>query len=319
MKSRKIAFVFPGQGSQYVGMGKEIWDYYQIAKKVYHQGDEKLGLLLSNLCFYGPEEELRLTANTQPAILITSAAILKVLEMEGIRPDYTAGHSLGEYTALVAAGSLTIPDAVWLVRQRGLLMQEAVPPGQGTMAAIIGLSIEEVQTVCKEISREEVVEPANYNCPGQVVIAGHVGAVERAMQLAREKGAKRAIPLSVSGPFHSSLLEPASIRLAEVLEQVLISRPWVPVVSNCQAEFTDDPRQIKENLVKQVSSAVLWEQSVEKLLAVGVTTFIEIGPGKVLTGLIKKIDKEVEVFNIEDGESLTQTVLSLKEAQRYVS
>lgn len=319
MKSRKIAFVFPGQGSQYVGMGKEIWDYYQIAKKVYHQGDEKLGLLLSNLCFYGPEEELRLTANTQPAILITSAAILKVLEMEGIRPDYTAGHSLGEYTALVAAGSLTIPDAVWLVRQRGLLMQEAVPPGQGTMAAIIGLSIEEVQTVCKEISREEVVEPANYNCPRQVVIAGHVGAVERAMQLAREKGAKRAIPLSVSGPFHSSLLEPASIRLAEVLEQVLISRPWVPVVSNCQAEFTDDPRQIKENLVKQVSSAVLWEQSVEKLLAVGVTTFIEIGPGKVLTGLIKKIDKEVEVFNIEDGESLTQTVLSLKEAQRYVS
>ncbi len=319
MKSRKIAFVFPGQGSQYVGMGKDIWEYYQIAKKVYRQGDEKLGLLLSNLCFYGPEEELRLTANTQPAILITSAAILKVLEMEGIRPDYTAGHSLGEYTALVAAGSLTIPDAVWLVRQRGLLMQEAVPPGQGTMAAIIGLSIEEVQTICQESSHEEVVEPANYNCPGQIVIAGHVGAVERAMQLAREKGAKRAVPLNVSGPFHSTLLHSASEKLAELLEQVLISRPWVPVVSNCQAEFTDDSREIKENLVKQVSSAVLWQQSIEKLLAIGVTTFIEIGPGKVLTGLIKKIDKEVEVFNIEDGESLSRTVLSLKEAQRYVS
>lgn len=319
MKNRKIAFVFPGQGSQYVGMGKEFWEHYPIAKKVYHQGDEKLGLLLSKMCFYGPEEELRLTANTQPAILITSAAILKVLELEGIRPDYTAGHSLGEYTALVAAGSLTIPDAVWLVRQRGLFMQEAVPPGQGTMAAVIGLSIEQVENVCREISGEEVVEPANYNCPGQVVIAGHVGAVERAMELAKAKGAKRVVPLSVSGPFHSSLLQPASLKLEETLEHVLISRPWVPVVSNCQAEFTDDPLVIKENLVKQVSSAVLWQQSIERLLAVGVTTFVEIGPGKVLSGLIKKIDKEVEVFNIEDIESLTQTVLSLKEAQRYVS
>ncbi|MGI6606381.1 MAG: ACP S-malonyltransferase [Peptococcia bacterium] len=321
MKNRKIAFVFPGQGSQYVGMGKEICEQYPIAKKVYRQGDEKLDSLLSQLCFYGPEEELRLTVNTQPAILITSAAILKVLELEGIRPDYTAGHSLGEYTALVAAGSLTIPEAVGLVRQRGIFMQEAVPPGQGTMAAIIGLSIEDVQAVCAEIAREgaEVVEPANFNCPGQVAIAGHVGAVQRAMELAKERGAKRVVPLSVSGPFHSSLLQPASHRLAQVLEEVLISRPWVPVVANYTAGFTDDPQEIKENLVKQVCHAVLWQQSIEKLLTEGVNTFIEIGPGKVLSGLIKKIDKDVEIYNIEDRESLTKTVLSLKEAQRYVS
>jgi [acyl-carrier-protein] S-malonyltransferase len=319
MKNRKIAFVFPGQGSQYVGMGKEFYEQYPTAKKVYHQGDEKLGLLLSKLCFYGPEEELRLTANTQPAILITSVAILKVLEQEGIRPDYTAGHSLGEYTALVAAGSLTIFDAVGLVRQRGLLMQEAVPPGQGTMAAIIGLSMDEVLEVCAKACQNEVVQLANYNCPGQIVVAGHTGAVERAMELAKAQGAKRAVPLSVSGPFHSSLLLPVSQRLAEILEQVLISRPWVPVVANCSAEFTEDPQEIKQNLVKQVSSAVLWQQSVEKLLSAGVTTFIEIGPGRVLSGLIKKIDKNVEIFNIEDGESLAKTLLALKEAQRNVS
>jgi [acyl-carrier-protein] S-malonyltransferase len=321
MKNRKIAFVFPGQGSQYVGMGKEICEQYPIARKVYRQGDEQLDRLLSQLCFYGPEEELRLTANTQPAILITSAAILKVLELEGIRPDYTAGHSLGEYTALVAAGSLTIPEAVRLVRQRGIFMQEAVPPGQGTMAAIIGLSIAEVQAVCAEIAGDgaEVVEPANFNCPGQVAIAGYVGAVQRAMELAKERGAKRVVNLSVSGPFHSSLLQPASCRLAEVLEEVLISRPWVPVVSNYTAGFTDDPQEIKENLVNQVCHAVLWQHSIEKLLAEGVTSFIEIGPGKVLSGLIKKIDKDVEMYNIEDRESLTKTVLSLKEAQRYVS
>jgi [acyl-carrier-protein] S-malonyltransferase len=319
MKRRKIAFVFPGQGSQYVGMGKDIYDHYPLARKVFQHGDEKLGMLLSNLCFYGFEEELRLTPNTQPAILTTSTAILKVLEQEGIRPDFVAGHSLGEYTALIAAGSLAISDAIGLVRQRGMFMQEAVPSGEGTMAAIIGLTQDKVFSLCKEASSEGIVEPANFNCPGQIVIAGHVFAVEKAVELAKAFGAKRTVILPVSGPFHSSLLQSASLKLAEALDKVIISRAWVPVVANCTADFEMNPQQIKENLIKQVSSAVLWQQSVEKLLAAGVTTFIEIGPGKVLSGLIKRIDKNVEIFNIEDRETLCQTINFLKEVQKNVS
>jgi len=241
-----------------------------------------------------------------------SAAILKILQDEGITADYVAGHSLGEYSALVAAQALSFEDAVWLVRQRGAFMQEAVPPGQGTMAAILGLDIEQVDALCRAASQYGVVEPANYNAPGQIVIAGATPAVEKAMEMAKEFGAKRAMGLSVSGPFHSSLLQPASLRLAEALEQVEVHDARIPVVANITADVATTAAEIKENLTKQVAGSVKWQQSVENMVAWGVTTFVEIGPGKVLTGLIKKIAKNVEMYNIEDVATLQQAVAALK-------
>lgn len=309
---RKIAFVFPGQGSQYVGMGQEFYENYSKSREIFRYGDERLGISLSDIIFKGPEDDLKLTVNTQPAILTVSTAILQIVFDEGITPEYVAGHSLGEYSALVAAGSIEYGDAVWLVRKRGEFMQEAVPPGEGTMAAILGLEMDLVEKVCQEASLVGVVEPANYNSPGQLVIAGSTPAVEKAIEISKNLGAKRAMLLPVSGPFHSSLLRPASIRLNEAMKSIKISPPKQPVMANINAKLSTNPDEIRQNLIAQVSGPVLWQQSVENLIKLGINTFVEIGPGKVLTGLIKKIDKTVELYNIEDKTTLMETIARLK-------
>lgn len=309
----KIAFVFPGQGAQYVGMGKEIAENFPQSRSIFEKADTRLGYSLSDLCFNGPEDKLKLTVHTQPALLTTSIACYQLIKEEGIKPDYVAGHSLGEYSALVAAEALDFTDAVWLVEQRGKFMQQAVPPGEGTMAAILGLDIEKIEELCKSCSDEGVVEPANFNCPGQIVIAGQTPAVEKAVSIAKDFGAKRAMLLPVSGPFHSSLLKSASMKLAKALETIEIRNPIVPLIANITAKPVTTRDEIREGLVNQVSGSVKWEQSVREMIALGVTTFVEIGAGKVLSGLIKKIDRQVKTFNIEDSLSFQETVEGLKE------
>lgn len=309
----KIACIFPGQGAQYSGMGKEIAENYKQAMEIFEIASERLGIDMKKLCFEGSEEELKQTENTQPSILTTSVAILEVLKLKGVIPDVTAGLSLGEYSALVASNAISFADAVAVVKKRGKFMQEAVPAGEGTMAAIMGLPKDDVVECLKMASGYGVVEAANYNCPGQIVIAGHTRAVEQACTMMKEKGAKRAMLLPVSAPFHSSLLKPAGDKLAEELEAVEVKDMEIPVISNVNAQVVMDKYQVKQCLVEQVSSSVLWEESIRHMIDMGVDTFIEVGPGKTLTAFVKKIDKNVAVFNVEDVESLENTIISLRE------
>jgi [acyl-carrier-protein] S-malonyltransferase len=306
-----IAFVFPGQGSQHAGMGKDLVDNFKVAKEVFEEANDALGFDLASLCFNGPEEDLKLTTNTQPAILTTSIAALKVVEQEtDLKPSFTAGHSLGEYSALVCAGSMQFADAVRTVRQRGAFMQEAVPVGVGAMAAIIGLDADALDSVCNDASEGEVVSAANFNSPGQVVIAGHTSAVDRAIVLAKERGAKRALPLPVSAPFHCSLMVPAGEKLADVLGDIVFNPMSIPVVSNVEALPNSDHDRIKELLIAQVSAPVKWDASIEKMVADGVERFIEIGAGKVLSGLVKRINKSASAANVEDSASLDKLLNS---------
>ncbi len=313
----KVAFIFPGQGAQYVGMGKEIASSYSSSKRVFEEASDKIGLDLSKMVFDGDEENLKITENTQPAILTASIACLSPILERGIKPDFVAGLSLGEYTAHVASGTFSFADAVFVVKKRGKFMQEAVPEGVGTMAAILGLSQEQVIESCNEASRAGIVEPANFNCPGQVVIAGEVGAIELAIQIAKEKGAKRAMTLAVSAPFHCSMLKPAGEKLKEALEDVSLKAMQIPLVSNVDGELIQDQGGVYERLIKQVSQSVLWEKSVMTLLDQGVDTFLEVGPGKVLTGFVKKISKEVTTLNVENLETLHHALKTL-DAKRCI-
>ncbi len=309
----KLAFLFPGQGAQYVGMGADLARAYREARETFDEADEVLGFSLSRLCFEGPAERLQETPITQPAILTASVACLRILERYGWRADVVAGLSLGEYTALVAAGALRFRDAVALVHKRGRFMEEAVPAGQGAMAAVIGLDREAVAEACRRGAAASglVVEAVNFNCPGQVVIAGHAAAVERAGDEARALGARKVVPLAVSGPFHSSLMASARERLAAELERVPMADAAVPVVANVSGTCVRTAAEIRRALVEQVARPVLWEDGVRRMIADGVDHFVEVGPGTVLTGFLRKIDREVRVQNVQDLPSL-ERLLDLK-------
>jgi [acyl-carrier-protein] S-malonyltransferase len=309
--SSNIAFLFPGQGSQAVGMGKELAEKYSVARKAFDEADEALGYKLSQLCFEGPEDQLKLTEITQPAILTASVAAFRVLAEKGLRPGFVAGHSLGEYSAHVAAGTISFSDAVCTVRNRGKYMQEAVPVGVGAMAAILGMDLEKVTAVCKDASHGEVCEPANINSAEQIVISGHKPAVERAAKLASERGAKRAVLLQVSAPFHCSLMQPAQDRLAADLAALAFQKPAVPVVCNVDAEFIIDGEHGRDALVRQVTGAVKWEQSIRDLIGQGVQTFVEVGPGKVLCGLMRQIDRSKTALNVGDEASLQKAMAGI--------
>lgn len=308
----KIAFIFPGQGAQYVGMGKEISDNFKVACDVFDEANKAVGMDIRDICFNGPEEELTKTENTQPAILTTSIAILRVLEDQGIVADVTAGLSLGEYSALVYSGALELSEAVSLVKKRGRYMQQAVPEGKGNMAAILGLSRDEIGEVIEESKDAGLISAANFNCPGQIVLSGEKAAIEKAIDVSKEKGAKRSIMLSVSAPFHCEMLKPAGEKLSLALSEIEISDMHVPVVSNVTADYIAAKSDIENLLTRQVSSSVLWEDSVELMLKDGVDTFVEIGPGKTLTAFVKKIAKKSDVkvncLNVEDLESLKNTI-----------
>ena len=304
----QTAFLFPGQGSQVVGMGKDLAARYPLARQAFAEADAALGSKISQLCFAGPEDELRLTENTQPAILAASVAAWRVLEEKGIKPAFVAGHSLGEYSAYVAAGTMSFADAVRTVRHRGKYMQEAVPVGTGSMAAVLGMDLEAVAGVCRDAAQGEVCEPANINSPEQIVISGHAAAVERAVKLADERGAKRAKVLPVSAPFHCSLMKPAQERLTADLEKVNFLVPSIPVVANVWARPVEHPAAARKGLVDQVTGSVKWSESIQWLIARGVQTFVEVGPGKVLCGLMRQIDRSKKCLNVEDETSLHKTL-----------
>ena len=309
-----IAFLFPGQGSQVVGMGKELADLHPVARQTFEEADEALGYKLSQLCFEGPEEKLRLTEVTQPAILTASVAAWRVLDDKGLKPAFVAGHSLGEYSAHVAAGTLSFADAVRTVRNRGKYMQDAVPVGVGAMAAILGMEAEKVCAVCADASNGEVCEPANINSSEQIVISGNTGAVERAAKLATDRGAMRAVMLPVSAPFHCSLMKPAQDLLAKDLQALTFQKLAVPVACNVDAALLQDADRSRDALVRQVTGSVKWSQSIHLLIAQGVERFIEVGPGKVLSGLMRQIDRSKSASNVGDEASLQKTLGGLGEA-----
>ncbi len=303
-----LAFLFPGQGSQSVGMGKELVANYAAARRTFEEADEALGYNLSALCFEGPEEKLKLTEITQPAILTASVAVLRVLKEKGLNPDYVAGHSLGEYSAHVAAGTLKFADAVRTVRNRGQYMQEAVPVGVGAMAAILGMPLEQVTAIAQEAAQGEVCQAANINSPEQVVISGHAGAVARAIQLASERGAKKAVSLPVSAPFHCALMQPAQDRLAADLHALVFEKPSCPVICNIDATEVTEAEAARNALIRQVTGTVRWDESMRRLIEKGVGLFIEVGPGKVLWGLMRQIDRSKTCLAVGDEASLQKAL-----------
>ena len=313
----KVAFVFPGQGSQKVGMCKDFYDSYACAKKVFEEADDALGFSITKMCFEGPEEDLRLTKYTQPAILTCSVVALAVMREHGLECEAAGGHSLGEYSALVAADVMKLQDAVVAVHKRGEFMQEAVPVGEGAMAAVMGLTPDEIVAVCQNVETEcgEAVQAVNFNCPGQVVIAGATKAVDKASEALKAAGAKRAIPLPVSAPFHSTLMKPAAERLKEVLDKIEFRDAKFPVFANVTAEPVVKAEEIRALLVKQAASPVKWEMSMHRMIKDGFDTFVEVGPGKVLTGFTRKIDRTMNALNVEDMASLEKTLAYFKEVR----
>ena len=310
-----IAFLFPGQGSQYVGMGKELAARYPVARRTFDESDSALGYKLSAMCFEGPEEQLKLTEITQPAILTTSVAALGVLREKGINAGFASGHSLGEYAAHVAAGTISFPDAVRTVRKRGKYMQEAVPVGTGTMAAILGVPLAELEKICEEAAQGQVCAPANINSPDQIVISGSTEAVRRAAELAKQRGAKRAVMLPVSAPFHCALMQPAQDRMAPDLGQLQFHPMEIDVVTNVDATLVKSPEEARDALVRQITGTVQWEKSMRTLISCGVETFIEVGPGKVLGGLMRWIDPSRTCLNVEDEASLEKVASHFSQAE----